>query len=80
MTKVTKAAMPKHNRCGGGREEVRLDGWAKRVELPRTISPDNHVLRYEVLHRKAKIIKLDRTMISGKLTYRDKIFNKVRRN
>ena len=76
--KVPETTMPKRGRCSdecggaGGR-------WVERVEVTRAIAPGDHVPGLQILHRKAKRIKFNGTIIvGGETTNRNKIFNNVR--
>ena len=67
MTDMTKAAMLEGG-GGCGRSEGGSAGWCwwkERIEVTRAIAPSDHAPCLEVLHRKAKRIKLDRTVIIG---------------
>jgi hypothetical protein len=61
-TDMTETTMPQGRRhgeggcaAGGGREE--------RVEVTRAIAPGDHAPCLKILHREAKRVKLDRTVI-----------------
>lgn len=79
--KMTKPSMPDGER-GGGQKGAWLEyRWMDGVELPEAIAPDDHVLRSEILHRKTKRVKFDRTIIvNGELANRNKVLNDARRN
>ena len=68
---VTEAAMPVEGRgCGASKEGG--GGEVQRVQRPGAIAPDDHVPGLKVLHRKAKWVKFNGTIvISSKTTYRD---------
>jgi hypothetical protein len=79
-SKMTETAMPK---CGGCSEERRSAGGGcmERVEVTGAIAPGDHVPGLQVLHRKAKRIKLDgAVIIGGKTTNRNQILNDVGRH
>ena len=85
MTDVTEAAMPEGGgRCnseGGGAGGAGGCGREERVEITRAIAPGDHAPCLEVLHRKAKWVKLDGTIIiSGETTDRNQVLNNVRRD
>ena len=62
--------------CGGAG-----GGGVERVEVARAIAPDDHVPGVQVLHRKAKRIKLNGTIIiGGKTTNGNQVLNNVRRD
>ena len=69
--KMTKTTMP--NRSGGSEECRGAGGWWKeRVEVTRAIAPGDHVPGLQILHRKAKGIKLNGAIIvGGKATNRN---------
>ena len=51
------------------------------VERPQTIAPDDHVPRTKILHKEAKRVKFNRTVVvSSELTSGNKILNNVRSN
>ncbi|KAK9138001.1 hypothetical protein Sjap_008595 [Stephania japonica] len=53
----------------------------KRIEIPRAIAHENHVLMTKVLHRETKWIKLNRAIvIFSELTNRYTIFNEMGNN
>jgi hypothetical protein len=53
----------------------------ERVEVTGAIAPGDHVPGLQVLHRKAKRIKLDgAVIIGGKMTNRNQILNDVGRH
>jgi hypothetical protein len=53
----------------------------ERVEVTGAIAPGDHVPGLQVLHRKAKRIKLDgAVIIGGKTTNRNQILNDVGRH
>ena len=80
MTEVTKAAMPEGGGgcCDseGGSTSWR---WTKEwVEVTRAIAPGDHALCLKVLHREAKRVKFNGTIIiSGETTYGNQILNNV---
>jgi hypothetical protein len=50
--------------------------WVERVEVARAIAPGDHVPGFQILHRKTKRIKLNRTVVvDGKPTDRNKDLN-----
>jgi hypothetical protein len=62
---MTKAVVPQssgHRHSGKGRC---AGGWGKRVEVVRTIAPGDHAWSLEILHKKAKRVKFNRTIIVG---------------
>ena len=62
--------------CGGAG-----GGGVERVEVARAIAPGDHIPSVQVLHRKAKRIKFDGTVIiGGKTTDRNQILNNVGRH
>ena len=69
--KVSETTMPKGGGCsdergGAGRTVGRC---IERVEVTEAIAPGDHVLGVQILHRKAKRIKLNGAIIiSGKTT------------
>jgi hypothetical protein len=81
MADATKMAMPQlrgnsSNKsmwwCSRGRRVV---DWVERADA---IAPGNQAPGPEVLHRKTKGVKVNRTsIISGELTNRDKVFDYV---
>jgi hypothetical protein len=75
--KMTETAMAKG---GGGGEERRGAGGGciERVEVTGAIAPGDHVPDLQILHTKAKRIKLDGAIIvGGKTTNRNQILNNV---
>ena len=64
-----------------GEEGVRLrarHGQMQGVKRTGAIAPDDHVPGTKILHREAKRVKLNRTVIiSGKLAHRNKRLNNV---
>jgi hypothetical protein len=66
-TEVSKSLVPEISsggvggEHGGGRRTVR--GARKRVEIPFTIAAKDHATSLQVLHRKTKSVKLDRTKV-----------------
>jgi hypothetical protein len=60
-TGVSKSLVPEISSGGGGRRTVR--GARKRVEIPFTIAAKDHATSLQVLHRKTKSVKLDRTKV-----------------
>jgi len=79
-TDMAKRMVPQGSRRGksgcaaaGGREE--------RVEVTRAIAPGDHAPCLKVLHRKAKRIKLDGTVIiNDKMTNGNQVLNNARRH
>ena len=79
-TDMAKTTVPQGSRRGksgcataGGREE--------RVEVTRAIAPGDHAPCLKVLHRKAKRIKLDGTVIiNGKTVNGNQVLNNARRH
>jgi hypothetical protein len=69
---------------GGGCSEERGGAGGrgtKRVEIAGAIAPGDHVLGLQILHKKAKWIKFNRTIIiSGKTTNGNQILNNVGRH
>jgi hypothetical protein len=70
---------------GGGGEHGGGGGWSttrtarKRVEIPLTIAAKDHATSLQVLHRKTKSVKLNRTrIVASKFANRQKIANQVR--
>jgi hypothetical protein len=70
---------------GGGGEHGGGGGWSttrtarKRVEIPFTIAAKDHATSLQVLHRKTKSVKLNRTrIVASKFANRQKIANQVR--
>ena len=48
----------------------------KRVEVATAIAPDDHILSVKILHRKAKGVKFNRTVIIyGETVNGNKVFN-----
>ena len=71
---MTKAAVPKRSGRRGGGEGSGGAGWCgkERVEVTRAIAPGDHAPSLEILHRKAKGVKFNRTIVvSGKVTHRN---------
>jgi len=62
--KVTEMAMPKGGGCSEERRGVG-GGCIERVEVTRAIAPGDHVPGLQILHRKAKRIKLNGAVIVG---------------
>ena len=80
MPKMPEVMMPKRSGCG---DECRGagGGWIERVEVARAIAPGNHVPGVQILHRKAKRIKFNRTVIiGGETTNENQILNNVGRH
>jgi hypothetical protein len=51
------------------------------VEQPRAIAPDDHIPGTKILHKEAKRVKFNRTVVvSSGLTSGNKILNNVRSN
>ena len=72
--------MPKGSESGEERGGAG-GGAVERVEVARAIAPGDHVPSVQVLHRKAKRIKFDGTVIiGGKTTDRNQILNNVGRH
>ena len=78
--KMLEMTMPKGS--GSGEECGDASGGrVERVEVARAIAPGDHVPGVQVLHRKAKRIKFDGTVIiGGKTTDRNQILNNVGRH
>jgi hypothetical protein len=83
MSKMTEATMPE----GGGRCDGSEDSsgagrcWEGWVEVTRAIAPGDHALCLKVLHREAKWVKLNVTIIiSSETTYENQILNNVRQH
>ena len=71
MPKVTETAMPKGGGCSEERRGVG-GGCIERVEVTGAIAPGDHVPGLQILHRKAKGIKLNGAIIvGGKATNRN---------
>jgi hypothetical protein len=70
---VTEAAVPKGGGVGGGDQGVEDDtGGGVRVEVTRTIAPENYRLGIEVLHRETSRVKFKGdTIITSELSNRD---------
>ena len=69
--KMTETAMPKGGECSEERRGVG-GGCIERVEVTGAIAPGDHVPGLQILHRKAKGIKLNRAIIvGGKATNRN---------
>ena len=81
--KVSKTMMPNGGGCsdergGAGRTVGRC---IERVEVTGAIAPSDHVMGVQILHRKAKRIKLNGAIItSGKTTNGNQILNNVGRH
>jgi uncharacterized Zn-binding protein involved in type VI secretion len=71
-------AMPNGGGCS--EEHGGAGGWGtQRVEIAGAIAHGDHVLCLQILHRKAKRIKLDGAVIvSGKMANGNQILNNVR--
>ena len=81
MTRVSKSAVPEISGGGGehGGRWCTTWGAGKRVEIPFTVAAKDHTTSLQVLHRKTKSVKLNRTkIISSKFADRQKISNQVR--
>ena len=77
---MTETAMPKGGGCGEERGGVG-GGCIEWVEVTGAIAPGDHVPGLQILHRKAKRIKLDGAVIVGcKTTNRNQILNDVGRH
>jgi hypothetical protein len=80
MPKVTETTMPK----GGGCSEEHGGAGGRcieRVEVTGAIAPGDHIPGLQILHRKAKRIKLDGAVIvGGKMTNENQILNNVWRH
>ena len=51
----------------------------KRIKVTTAIAPDDHVPGLKILHRKAKRVKFDRTMIvNSEATNRNQVLNERR--
>jgi hypothetical protein len=66
MTRLAKLLMPEVSsgsggEHGGGRRTMR--GAGKSVEIPFTIAVKDHAMSLQVLHRKTKSVKLNRTIV-----------------
>ena len=74
--------MPKGGGVGGGNQGVEGDtGGGVRVEIARTIAPENYRLGMKILHRETSRVKFNRdTIITSEFSNRDKIFNDTRSN
>ena len=71
---MTKAAVPKRSGRRGGGEGSGGAGWCgkEQVEVTRAIAPGDHAPCLKVLHREAKWVKLNGTIIiSSETTYGD---------
>ena len=80
MTGVTETTMPSVM-GDGGRGEGTGRRRLKRIKLPRTVAPKKLTPGNEVLHRKTKRVKIDRTIVIGsKLTDINQILNDARCN
>ena len=65
----------------GGRGEGTGRRRLKGIKLPRTVAPKKLTRDNEVLHRKTKRVKIDRTIVIGsKLTDKNQILNDARCN
>jgi hypothetical protein len=80
MPRMPETTMP----SGGGSCSNKGAGhhgtcWSgESLEGPGAIEPGDHAPGFEILHRKAKRIKFDRTVIvSSELTNRDEVLNNV---
>ena len=80
MPKMLKMTMPKGS--GSGEERGGASGGGvEQVEVARAIAPGDHVPGVQVLHRKAKRIKLNGTIIiGGKTTNGNQVLNYVWRD
>ena len=80
MPKMLEMTMPKGS--GSGEECGDASGGrVERVEVARAIAPGDHVPGVQVLHRKAKRIKLNETVIiGGKTTNGNQVLNYVWRD
>ena len=78
-TGMTQTSVPQRSRgdCGDvGMKVGVVGGWGYGLEIARAIAANDHASRPEVLNRKTKRVKFDRTcIISSKLTYRNQDFN-----
>jgi hypothetical protein len=69
MAKMTKSPMPKSGDGASGKREGPKHRGQERIEWPRTIAPDDHAPGFEILHKKARRVKFNRTIIFyGELT------------
>jgi hypothetical protein len=78
--KMSETMMPKRGGCGDERGGAG-GGWLERIEVARAIAPGDHVPGLQILHRKAKRIKFNRTIvIGGKTANGNQILNDVGRH
>ena len=77
---MPETTMPKGS--GSGEERGGAGGGGvERVEVARAITPSDHVPGVQILHRKAKRIKFNRTVIiGGETTNENQILNNVGRH
>jgi hypothetical protein len=81
MTDITKAVMPEGGGGRGGSEGSSAGWcwWKEWVEVTHAIAPGDHAPCLEVLHKKAKWVKLDgKIIVSGETTNGNQILNNVR--
>lgn len=83
MAGVPKVAMP--DRGGSTGEECvgseRRHRWMEGVERPQAIAPGDHVPGTKILHREAKRVKFNGTLIvSSELAHRYERLNNIRSN
>ena len=77
LAEVSETTMPQ---CGGQSSDGKgaRSRWQplKRVEVATSIAPDDHVLGVKILHRNAKGVKFNRTVIiDGEMANGNKVFN-----
>jgi hypothetical protein len=60
--KMPETTMPKRSGCSDGCGGAGGE-WKERVEVARAIAPGDHVPGLQILHRKAKRIKFNGTII-----------------
>jgi hypothetical protein len=83
MSKMTEATMPEGGgRCSGSEDSSGARRcWEERVAVTCAIAPGDHAPCLKVLHREAKWVKLNGTIIiSSETTYGNQILNNVRRH
>jgi len=79
---MTETTVPEGGGRRGSGEGSSGAGWCREewVEVTRAIAPGDHAPCLKVLHREAKWVKLNGTIIiSSETTYGNQILNNVRR-
>jgi hypothetical protein len=79
VTRVTETTMPER-RGGADDKGVGDSGEAQGVQRSGTIAPCDLVPCQQILHRATRWVKLDSTIVNGKLANGDQILNKLWRN